>query len=562
MPFFVFRPSDASEAAYNGSNVGDEMNVELAAALMDVPPQRLRITVDCPEDTKQKTRQKVMMIGSTMVCAAAGDVIAGIGWNFKHPPSKWLQTLVALNRSALHSSAKVQHFITGLSADDVQWSAVRGHATCNLLKASHQPCPVITGDPALYTAVLIPGWHALLETSSSVRLPPSASNDFHFGTASDGGSIGVSWPPLCVVPYAQDAWLREKLTSLAPGVASVVEVSMPPHAFALRLASCRLVAASAMHGIIITDSVRTPAVWIDHRKTRTRWPLYHPKDNDFNGTGQREAPKYVFNEHPLKFLDYFSGVHRPVARVTSLAQAINMSHGDRLPAPRFTEAELVSMAWEFVAAFPFDRVCTMKDPRLRLAAPYATGTDVPNTTTNLRSNVRAEHPGAIEAALRQWTASTRHADKHTVAFAHAVPMQRTGGVLLVVPGINDAARVHVVLSNLRVLRASKAFRFCIAFTHRRCGEDQSFDILFDWRCNNVSVAAPGSQVAHTCETVRATNPPHGGYVNHVKRVLPSFVEAARFEAVFLLLDDVMLRPDAFDLEACGGISRTRASSRH
>ena len=101
----------------------------------------------------------------------------------------------------------------------------------------------------------------------------------------------------------------------------------------------------------------------------------------------------------------------------------------------------------------------------------------------------------------------------------------TGGVLLIVPGVADAARARLTLHNIRALKP----RACLLFTHRRTAEDAALDEMLDVG------AAP---LASECDIIRAPNGPGGGYVQHIKRVPPSMVELGGFEWVFVLLDDV------------------------
>eukprot|EP00965_Chrysotila_dentata_P229783 6197399-Pleurochrysis_carterae.AAC.3 len=112
---------------------------------------------------------------------------------------------------------------------------------------------------------------------------------------------------------------------------------------------------------------------------------------------------------------------------------------------------------------------------------------------------------------------------------------QVGGVLLVVPGVGDAMRARLVARNIEVAEP----RACIIFTHLRCGEDQLLDELFDARADSL--------LSSMCEVVRATNGIGGGYVAHLKRVLPGLVDMGGFEWVFVLLDDVALPRQAFSL---------------
>ena len=99
------------------------------------------------------------------------------------------------------------------------------------------------------------------------------------------------------------------------------------------------------------------------------------------------------------------------------------------------------------------------------------------------------------------------------------------GVLMVVPGVANPQRAQMVIDNVDALRP----RSCIVFTHKRCGDDERLDRMLD------AGAAP---VAQRCDVYRAPNGAGGGYVQHLKRVLPTFVEASRYEWILVLLDDV------------------------
>lgn len=99
------------------------------------------------------------------------------------------------------------------------------------------------------------------------------------------------------------------------------------------------------------------------------------------------------------------------------------------------------------------------------------------------------------------------------------------------PGIGSAPRARVVLENTELI-VTGVVRACIAFTHLRCGDQAELDELLDARRD--------SPLAARCEIIRAPNGPGGGYVQHLKRVLPAFVEASRFDHVLVCLDDVRL----------------------
>ena len=92
------------------------------------------------------------------------------------------------------------------------------------------------------------------------------------------------------------------------------------------------------------------------------------------------------------------------------------------------------------------------------------------------------------------------------------------------------------------------FRACIAFTQRRCGDDPALDALLDARTD-----AP---LGKSCEVVRAANrEPGGGYVDHLKRLVPAWIESAGFDAVLVVLDDVALRARHFNLDRMVNVLR-------
>ena len=106
------------------------------------------------------------------------------------------------------------------------------------------------------------------------------------------------------------------------------------------------------------------------------------------------------------------------------------------------------------------------------------------------------------------------------------PFPDSLNVLTIVPGVADAKRARMTVANIDHLRP----RGCIVFTHKKCGENADLDAMLD--------AGPNPPLAKRCEVYRAPNGPKGGYVQHLKRVLPTLVEGLRYEWVFVLLDDI------------------------
>ena len=187
--------------------------------------------------------------------------------------------------------------------------AVRGLVTCAALAPLEGVrCPDVYGDPALFAQLLVPSWQPL-------QRPSKCSN----------GRCG-----LCIVPHATDAWLRNQSVPNA----TVMSTAAWPIDFASRLLHCGLVASSALHGIVIADALRVPSVW-----------LWHEKEGHEGG----------FREDALKFVDYFSGIAKPVARVESVDEARALL--GRGVEPRLSVAELVDLATRYIEAFPFEQVC-------------------------------------------------------------------------------------------------------------------------------------------------------------------------------------------------------------
>ena len=119
---------------------------------------------------------------------------------------------------------------------------------------------------------------------------------------------------------------------------------------------------------------------------------------------------------------------------------------------------------------------------------------------------------------------------HAPSLLHAwrpIAAGEPGGVLAIVPGVADSTRARITLVNLKHLKP----RGCIVFTHKPCGSDPRLDAMLD--------AGPRPPLASRCDVYRAPNGPRGGYVQHLKRVLPIFVEAIGFSHVLVLLDDVL-----------------------
>lgn len=360
MPWYYF---------HNG-NFGDELNVDLGIALLgDQSAQNegrhLTRTTDASLNhswlwtttQKDSVLRKVLAIGSVLGDAKKKDVLLGVG--AKPEQSR----LLAIGKSGTNGSMRTlpataasngaddlesvvgpelpEGMLAGLRNKKTTIRALRGLLTCGLLQRHGvvpgrpgSKCPTALGDPALIAPFVIPSWRAF-------RWMPARH---------------VSGQPmLCVVPHMDDGRLRflahveayHAPCSLAPRNRTNIRVLsplMPPFMFATALQTCDLVVASAMHGLIAADALRVPAVWMDAVPT-----------------SQRLTSRYEHKESPYKYLDYFSGVGKPPARVRSLDAALKLLWQQPYPSPRLSVAKLRDIATRHISAFPFETLCKAKD---------------------------------------------------------------------------------------------------------------------------------------------------------------------------------------------------------
>ena len=354
-------------------NFGDELNVDLAVALLGLQEHEELRWSQQERAAPTGARRRVLAIGSVLGFAMPGDVVIGAG--FKVSIASMLakrpdQVLVTTPRAFAANASRLL--------------AVRGAHTCAHLRALHVPrCPLLLGDPGLAVPLIAPSF-------ASLGVAPRAR----------------TWAAprtLCVMPHERDAAIRAQAELLAsqrdaalrgchhgsprrangesdrsasstgegvlsgeetrgPRCANVTQVQLvlpgsrprvPPNATAAALAGCDLVAASALHGIIVADALRVPAAWLgtpaapsssrDHRTKRL----------------ERSQPDF-------KYEDYFSAFAIEPWRLTTIEEALALLDDPRnrnstLLRPRFTLDELKQFAIAFVRAFPYDQVCEWMD---------------------------------------------------------------------------------------------------------------------------------------------------------------------------------------------------------
>ena len=357
MPIFISRFG-------NVLNLGDEMSAEIGAALLGVhvPPASPhgRAVATQPEvhlTTSAATHPKLLLVGSVLANARSGDVVAGAG--FKPSAGNFQRLSLLRNGSvrvvlvrgprtcgALHGLWEVQGNQTNStplgSPDDRQ--QLSGKATLGPgTWPRSMACPMAVCDPAVLAHLLLPDWHGLRRAG-----PPPPDDATPSMDAIDGEPRPR--PLLCVVPHVNDhrhvlyavkvAVKLEQQSQRRKGqharvVVRVVGVALngtTPLHFMRELMPCGLVVATALHGIILADAVRIPAVWLP---------------------GKQPA---------AKFLDYFEGVRKPLHRVQSLSEAVQMLSEHAPLCPRFRVHELLALATSFLSRFPFDAICSPPAP--------------------------------------------------------------------------------------------------------------------------------------------------------------------------------------------------------
>lgn len=195
--------------------------------------QLLRSEGLSPEAPTRSAR--LLSIGSVVHLAGDGDVVWGSGVNGKIPPERYPPRRL-----------------------DVR--AVRGPLTRDFLRGRGVPVPPVYGDPGLLVGHL---W-----TSEELR-----------GDEPDH--------EVTVVPNLND------LPAYA-GTPGLMSPTTPLRACLRRIAASRLVVGSALHGVVVAESLGIPARLVTSRA-----------------------------EHPFKYEDYYRGTGREVEPARDVAQAIS-----------------------------------------------------------------------------------------------------------------------------------------------------------------------------------------------------------------------------------------------
>ena len=399
LPFFVYRPrcKACREHSHAGANYGDEINLDLGAAMLGVaprckfcyhkqpacnesaPPHGSVAIAGCRSHglrllnvtTNASSSPKVLAVGSTLYTARAGDVVIGAGakelqkgWALAHENASCadarLKRVCERHRAAgtcasagawgcKRTCRRCSVTPAASAADEawlppVDWSrvridGVRGPRTCAALRRANATggCRSVA-DPALGSHLLLPSWAELRRRDRAADAPAE----------------------LCVVPHFADRAVLEMHTATlqaaraerlrecraqpdAAACRSISQVrfvyhtfpsSRQPLAVARALLACDLVLSSALHGIIFADALRVPSVW-----------LHSP-----------HASGGLTSQPPFKYRDYFESVGEEGRPVRTVEEALTLLDGGDLR-PRFTLGRLLHFARRYVEAFPFNAVC-------------------------------------------------------------------------------------------------------------------------------------------------------------------------------------------------------------
>lgn len=322
------------------------MNIAVGSALLGCENESCAHGVPLRTTNSPDETPKALMIGSTLYAARHGDVIAGAGLK----PLLKAASSASLARGLTRADAAVQSSRAIL---------VRGPMTCDALRSvrpvgmSPLKCSYAS-DPALFAHLLVPAWHALPRRTSCLRRaarpPPKlcvVPHLYHARTlgalmsrllrrelGSGAGSALVqpcrrhwmqspaSTPPSHSLATPAEAASRmragcdsaDRAASVVDGVEITLLATNTPHtlAFARGLLSCDLVASTALHGLILADALRVPAVWLRLNMSEME-------------KSPEEAPlRPRLTEPDFKYHDYFASLAKPPLSVRRLEDALSL----------------------------------------------------------------------------------------------------------------------------------------------------------------------------------------------------------------------------------------------
>lgn len=208
----------------NGNNFGDDLNVDLASSLLNIPRERVYTTSD------RSVKGKVVAIGSVLTHVQEGDLVFGTGLSFFSPDA--VQNAPVWKRLK-HSSIY----------------SLRGLTSRLRASAEGVECRNSFGDLGLAAGLLI--WPELQYANPDVET--------------------------CVVPHTTDFKLKKEAITLQPAV-RVLDISpSQPIQLMTELLRCKRVISSSLHAIMAAQAFNISSVWyngIDSNKPEKYWDYF------------------------------------------------------------------------------------------------------------------------------------------------------------------------------------------------------------------------------------------------------------------------------------------------
>ena len=207
-PCYLNRPWFHIKWGKTGLNFGDDLNLDLAAALLQIPREKVFST------TNRYLQNKIMGIGSVATQTMPGDIVLGTGLSFASKdaqPASPLWSVQLPNATIL---------------------SVRGPDTRNAILARGIHCPEIYGDLGVTASLLI--WPDLNPSEN-----PSKK--------------------VCIVPHGTDTTLKKAAKASGYDVLSITPTV--PLILAKQLMDCEFIITSSLHVQMIASAFQIGVRW-------------------------------------------------------------------------------------------------------------------------------------------------------------------------------------------------------------------------------------------------------------------------------------------------------------
>jgi pyruvyltransferase len=194
-----------------GRNYGDDLNLDLAAALLGIQRNQVKTTTD------RTLAGKIMGIGSVLTHTCIGDIVLGTGLSF-----------------ASKDARPESQVWKNLNDTLTKILSVRGSDTRMRIMEQNVDCPAEYGDLGVTASLLI--WPDLYPSST----PPH---------------------DVCVVPHATDSTLKKEAAEHRPMVQVLSISPAKPVDLTKSMMDCKLIISSSLHVLMIADAYGIPTRW-------------------------------------------------------------------------------------------------------------------------------------------------------------------------------------------------------------------------------------------------------------------------------------------------------------